>query len=353
MCVCVNPLHVTALQSKVPRAALRTDLLLFKTTFTVLDQAQSSRISLCEAGLSALKHSTGLKKVLEIVLALGNYMNGGTKKGGQYGFKMSTINKLSGSKNAAGDGTLLDFIFMTMERNYPNELNFYKELKMLTEASNYEFSFMQSEASKFNGMLSKLEGELKATQNLPPDQDLFYTIMSRFYNQVKSKGEEYEKRVKAIGELTTELALFFGEEKKMKMEEMFALFGSFVDEFKNVVDETTAARKAAEAEDRRLEAEAKAKEERAAKRDAARAAEGAASPETSADRVLPSPAPGVARSKDHKAQEKVSNYDQAISAANDPTMSLLLRCFALDFFCTSLSCMHSLCVWYHGVQAAS
>ncbi len=41
-----------------------------------------------------VKQSGKFKKVLEVVLALGNYLNGGSFRGAAYGFKLDALNKL-------------------------------------------------------------------------------------------------------------------------------------------------------------------------------------------------------------------------------------------------------------------
>lgn len=41
-----------------------------------------------------LKYCEGFLKVLQCVLAIGNYLNAGTKQGGAYGFKLSTLPKV-------------------------------------------------------------------------------------------------------------------------------------------------------------------------------------------------------------------------------------------------------------------
>ena len=45
--------------------------------------------------MKTVRESTNFKKLLEIVLAIGNYMNGGTNRGGVYGFKLDSLLKVS------------------------------------------------------------------------------------------------------------------------------------------------------------------------------------------------------------------------------------------------------------------
>ena len=123
----------------VPRVALRVDLFAFKLGFEKINAEHLARIQVCEQALTALQGSKGLKRVLEVVLALGNYLNGGTKKGGAYGFKISTLAKLRSQKNTQNSGTLLSFLLQTLTQYYPDMVHFYQEFHMLAEASLVEF----------------------------------------------------------------------------------------------------------------------------------------------------------------------------------------------------------------------
>ena len=57
-----------------------------------------------------VRTSPALKKVLQMTLALGNYLNGGTNKGAAWGFKLDTLSKLSGTKTVDNKSTLLHYI---------------------------------------------------------------------------------------------------------------------------------------------------------------------------------------------------------------------------------------------------
>lgn len=60
--------------------------------------------------------SRRLKKLLEIVLAIGNYMNEGAR-GNAWGFRMSTLNRLADTKSNSIHGiTLLHYIVDVIDR---------------------------------------------------------------------------------------------------------------------------------------------------------------------------------------------------------------------------------------------
>jgi hypothetical protein len=64
----------------------------FPTIFFFFSQRD---IETGETANKRLRTSKHLHRVLEVVLAFGNYMNGGTKQGGAYGFRPSALEKAS------------------------------------------------------------------------------------------------------------------------------------------------------------------------------------------------------------------------------------------------------------------
>ncbi len=66
-------------------------------------------------GCNELIRSQKLKKVFEVVLAFGNFMNRG-KRGNAYGFRLSSLNKIVDTKSSIErDVTLLHYLVKTLE----------------------------------------------------------------------------------------------------------------------------------------------------------------------------------------------------------------------------------------------
>ena len=59
--------------------------------------------------------SQKLRKVLEVVLAFGNFMNRGNR-GNAFGFKLASLNRISDTKSSTDkDMTLLHYLIKTLE----------------------------------------------------------------------------------------------------------------------------------------------------------------------------------------------------------------------------------------------
>lgn len=52
------------------------------------------------------------------MLAVGNYMNGTSARGGAYGFSLTSVKKMIEMKSQGGQMTLIDFIIFQYNENY-------------------------------------------------------------------------------------------------------------------------------------------------------------------------------------------------------------------------------------------
>ena len=88
----------------------RLELFQFKLQFGQLIEELEAKVSVVERAVNVLSSSKALKDVLQLILALGNYLNGGTAQGGAYGFKLSTLSKLKATKTVDNKSNLLAYI---------------------------------------------------------------------------------------------------------------------------------------------------------------------------------------------------------------------------------------------------
>jgi hypothetical protein len=67
-------------------------------------------------------------QVIEIVLAMGNYLNGTGAKGGAHGFKLEFLTKLADTKTADNKSTLLHYLVSYIEKRNKDLLGFPQDL---------------------------------------------------------------------------------------------------------------------------------------------------------------------------------------------------------------------------------
>ena len=92
----------------------RLNTLFYKKKFAQSISEMEPKIVSVLEGSKEVARSKKLKKLLEIILALGNYMNRG-QRGNAVGFRISSLNRLSDTKSSTKNTTLLHYLVDTLE----------------------------------------------------------------------------------------------------------------------------------------------------------------------------------------------------------------------------------------------
>jgi len=108
--------------AEVPHAQLRLQCWYLTMTAKSLKTDVAQWSSQLQVAFDSLVNSKALKTFLGIVLAFGNYMNGGTERGQADGFGIEALTKLAAVK-ATSDGSLLDFCIREFARRHPDQLD--------------------------------------------------------------------------------------------------------------------------------------------------------------------------------------------------------------------------------------
>jgi hypothetical protein len=77
-----------------------------------------------------VQKSKKFRGVLEVVLAVGNYINGGTHRGAAYGFKLDALTKLQDTKSTDNKTNLLQYLATLIAQKHPDLLGFTKVLPL-------------------------------------------------------------------------------------------------------------------------------------------------------------------------------------------------------------------------------
>uniref|UniRef100_A0A3Q3IN50 Formin-like 1a n=1 Tax=Monopterus albus TaxID=43700 RepID=A0A3Q3IN50_MONAL len=119
---------------KIPRLSQRINTLTYMGNFPETVKRLQPQLNSIIAASMSIKSSTKLKKILEIVLAFGNYMNSG-KRGAVYGFRLQSLDLLLETKSTDRSQTLLDFITNIIQEKYSDLANFHTELHFVDKAA--------------------------------------------------------------------------------------------------------------------------------------------------------------------------------------------------------------------------
>uniref|UniRef100_A0A673X7F8 Formin like 1 n=1 Tax=Salmo trutta TaxID=8032 RepID=A0A673X7F8_SALTR len=220
---------------KIPRLPQRISTLTFMGNFPESIQLIQPQLDAIIAASMSIKSSSKLKKILEIILAFGNYMNS-SKRGSAYGFRLQSLDLLLDTKSTDRRQTLLHFIVNIIQEKYPELQAFHSELYFLDKAAlvsldsilqdvralergmevtRKEFaihednSVLQEFLTSNNDLLDSVVGDGKTAQDVyesaveyfgenpkttPPS--MFFPVFVRFIKAYKQAEQENEQRKK-------------------------------------------------------------------------------------------------------------------------------------------------------------
>ena len=217
--------------ASVPNVGVRVDLFLFKLRFDSVVDEIDGQLVLCERMVQLLRRDDKLHGLLQIVLKLGNYLNGGTSKGGAYGYKLDTLNKLKNTKSADGQYTLLHYLITLVDHSteYKRLRAAIDELQPLQTAVRVESSVLVTEVNKVSAAHTKLKQQLTAVPQVAADR--FHRIMNDFDAVLSVRATSLSERLAALTAEVRETGLWYGESEGVKMEELFTVFATFVSDW--------------------------------------------------------------------------------------------------------------------------
>ena len=120
---------------EVPQPLVRIEAVLFQLNSAEMVGELSTRLKKVETTFTSFQQSDRFQGVLEVILAVGNYLNGTTVRGGSYGFTVGSLGKLAEMKAQDNKTTLLEYVVTYCGKAFPNLLTLQTDFPYLEEAS--------------------------------------------------------------------------------------------------------------------------------------------------------------------------------------------------------------------------
>ncbi|XP_030642365.1 formin-like protein 2 [Chanos chanos] len=210
--------------SKIERLAQKMTIMAFVANFSDNIQMLTPQLHAIIAASVSIKSSQKLKKILEIILALGNYMNS-SKRGAVYGFKLQSLDLLLETKSTDRKITLLHYIADIVKEKYEHVSLFYNEIHYVEKAAAVSLDSVLLDVRELQkGMdLTRKECSMHGHNMLLKD---FIT-----YNEDKLK--KLQDDAKIAQNTFDEAVKFFGESPKTTPPSVFfPVFVRFVKAYK-------------------------------------------------------------------------------------------------------------------------
>eukprot|EP00009_Paramoeba_aestuarina_P008776 CAMPEP_0201519448 /NCGR_PEP_ID=MMETSP0161_2-20130828/9988_1 /ASSEMBLY_ACC=CAM_ASM_000251 /TAXON_ID=180227 /ORGANISM="Neoparamoeba aestuarina, Strain SoJaBio B1-5/56/2" /LENGTH=457 /DNA_ID=CAMNT_0047917475 /DNA_START=309 /DNA_END=1680 /DNA_ORIENTATION=- len=179
---------------------------------TLMAQVQEDA-SCLEKGLSQIKSSNHLERIMELVLHIGNYINTGTPRGKCDGFKLSTLRRLGDFRSKKNPKmNLLMYIHVFCTKKYPELLDLGDLSDAVKGASKINTSFISSSIGSITSGMDFIKKTLPKLGT--KESDKCVELMERWVEENEESVQsisEYWTKIKKIHE---ELCARLGEDAK-------------------------------------------------------------------------------------------------------------------------------------------
>ncbi|RXM31108.1 hypothetical protein EOD39_7274 [Acipenser ruthenus] len=213
--------------SQIPNFSARVFCILFQSTFTESIATILRKLAILQKVCSTLEDSKRVMQVLSLVLAFGNFMNGGNRTRGQAdGFALDILPKLKDVKSS--DAGRENSVFPLPE---PHDL---------FQASQMKFEDFQKDLRKLRKDLNACTTETEKVCRLSSEDHLqpFKDKMEEFLSQAKIDLETQEKQLTETHKSFLEITVYYLMKPKMGEKEVstntfFTVWHEFCTDFKD------------------------------------------------------------------------------------------------------------------------
>uniref|UniRef100_A0A8C4YRW2 Formin like 2 n=1 Tax=Gopherus evgoodei TaxID=1825980 RepID=A0A8C4YRW2_9SAUR len=215
--------------SKIERLMQKMTIMAFIGNFTESIQMLTPQLHAVIAASVSIKSSQKLKKILEIILALGNYMNS-SKRGAVYGFKLQSLDLLLDTKSTDRKQTLLHYISNVVKEKYHQVSLFYNELHYVEKAAAVSLENVLLDVKELQRGLDLTKREYTMHDH--------NTMLKEFIHNNEGKLKKLQDDAKIAQDAFDDAVKYFGENPKTTPPSVFfPVFVRFVKAYKQAEEE--------------------------------------------------------------------------------------------------------------------
>jgi len=228
--------------SKVERLKAKLDIMSFMSTFYEALHRIRPRIDTVALASKSTENAKKFQKILEIILAFGNYMNS-NKKGSAYGFRMSSLDSLNITKSSDKKTTIVNFLVDLVNSKYPDLKSFESELRYIEKAMQFSMEIIITEVKELEKGMAQTQRELEARQNTPNNMKTSTSIqrtmaLKDFCDNASKQLDKLKEDRDNAEKAFTKCLEHYGEDRKtMDTNTFFAILKRFCDSWKTAEEE--------------------------------------------------------------------------------------------------------------------
>ncbi|XP_075237526.1 formin-like protein [Lycorma delicatula] len=213
--------------AKVERLANKLSIMSYMGNFLDNVHLITPQVHAIITASSSVKGSRKLRRMLELVLAFGNYLNS-AKRGPAYGFKLQSLDTLLDTKSSDKRICLLHYIATTVRDKFPDLLSFDSELMYIDKAAVVSLENVIIDVNELEKNMEgvKKEAEVRKERTNP-------SVLKDFLHNSEDKLRRLKADCRVAQDSFTECVEFFGEPARTtNATTFFSLLVRFVRAFK-------------------------------------------------------------------------------------------------------------------------
>lgn len=194
-----------------------------------------------DSAADAVKKSNKFRDLLEIILAVGNYMNDSSKQAS--GFKLGTLQRLAFTKDDKNTMTFLHYVEKIVRTSFPDLETFCDDLKQACTIAKLSVEQLQLDCEEFMQSVKNVQssidiGNLSDASKFHPKDKVLSTVLA-VLPEARKKKEFLGDQLKTTMSEFNKLMRYFGEDPsdKQAVATFFSKFASFVSEYQKAHQE--------------------------------------------------------------------------------------------------------------------
>ncbi|KYO28308.1 formin-1 isoform B [Alligator mississippiensis] len=232
--------------SQIPNFAERAQCIIFQSVFSEGITSVHRKVDIITCTSKALLSLKSVKEILGLILAFGNYMNGGNRTRGQAdGFGLEILPKLKDVKSRDNEINLVDYVVIYYLRHCDKEAGTDKSIFPLPEpqdffqASQVKFEDLIKDLRKLKRDLEACEKQMRVVCRESSEQHLqpFKDKLEEFFQKAREEHKKEENCLENAKKCFEETVGYFGikpksGEKEITPNYVFTVWYEFCSDFK-------------------------------------------------------------------------------------------------------------------------
>nr|XP_012621786.1 formin-1 isoform X2 [Microcebus murinus] len=234
--------------AQIPNFAERAQCIIFRSVFSEGITSLHRKVEIITRASKGLLHMKSVKDILALILAFGNYMNGGNRTRGQAdGYSLEILPKLKDVKSRDNGINLVDYVVKYYLRYYDQEAGTEKSVFPLPEpqdfflASQVKFEDLIKDLRKLKRQLEVSEKQMTVVCKESPKEYLqpFKDKLEEFFQKAKKEHKMEEGHLENAQKSFETTVEYFGMkpksgEKDITPSYVFMVWYEFCSDFKTI-----------------------------------------------------------------------------------------------------------------------